>query len=121
MHTNAIWMFITKTIDFIMVLAIYSRYMNPLMDNHSSKKIYRFLIIVFATSFSMIFIGFFRNELSIKVEGFDNFGLTVGPITLLLNSFNLTLLPPSGSFGVTKKAMAGRLGVGDRPFLCPNS
>src|SRR5882762_4532835 len=32
----------------------------------------------------------------------------------------LTLLPPSGSFGVTKKAMAGRLGVGDRPFLCPN-
>ena len=27
----------------------------------------------------------------------------------------------AGSFGVTKKAMAGRLGVGDRPFLCPNS
>src|SRR6185312_10790210 len=39
---------------------------------------------------------------------------------LLLCTSNLTILPPSGSFGVTKKAMAGRLGVGDRPFLCPN-
>src|SRR5581483_12434959 len=34
-----------------------------------------------------------------------------------LTTSSLTLLPPSGSFGVTKKAKAGRLGVSGRPLF----
>ena len=42
-----------------------------------------------------------------------------GDVSLHLVSFSLLL--PSRSFGVTKKAKAGRLGVGDRPLFFPKS
>ena len=42
------------------------------------------------------------------------------PIMLLLvRVINFPLLPPSGSFGVTKKAIAGRLGVAGPLYFCP--
>ena len=37
-----------------------------------------------------------------------------------LSTHQISLLPPSGSFGVTKKAKAGRLGVSGRPLFCPS-
>ena len=40
-------------------------------------------------------------------------------IRLTLPTHQLSLLPPSGSFGVTKKAKAGRLGVSGPPLFCP--
>jgi hypothetical protein len=42
------------------------------------------------------------------------------PIMLLLvRDINFPLLPPSGSFGVTKKVIAGRLGVAGPLSFCP--
>jgi hypothetical protein len=52
---------------------------------------------------------------------FANFWLTVPQTSLHLNSSDLTLLPLSGSFGVTKKAKAGRLGVSGPPLFLPKS
>ena len=50
--------------------------------------------------------------------GFANFLLTM-TIKAAFISHDFLLLPPSGSFGVTKKAKAGRLGVSGRPLFCP--
>ena len=52
-----------------------------------------------------------------KVRDFENLELTEGKQCVFLFSSSLTLLPPSGSFGVTKKAKAGRLGVSGRPLF----
>src|SRR6202453_1324572 len=52
---------------------------------------------------------FFAPLLTITAKGFP----------LLNNTF--PLLPPSGSFGVTKKAKAGRLGVSGPPLFLPKS
>src|SRR3954471_15599178 len=54
-----------------------------------------------------------------KVVDFENEALTEQIKTVFLFASSLTLLPPSGSFGVTKKAKAGRLGVSGRPLFLP--
>jgi hypothetical protein len=50
---------------------------------------------------------------------FINFELTQPINRLPITLSNFSLLPPSGSFGVTKKAKAGRLGVSGPPLFCP--